>query len=167
MRRREKFTYRTTLSPGLMDMEKSMFLGACQCGEIRYEVKCDKLVGYACHCLECQKQTSSAFALSIPIKSSTISIHGERAEYDRPAKSGAMTKCFYCPSCGTRIYHQSSRSPELLTLKGGTLDNGRDLEPIAHLWTRQMHKWVTLPNDIERYEEQPNDISSWRDKLLA
>lgn len=143
-----------------------MFSGGCQCEQVKYEVSCDELVAYACHCKECQKQTSSAFAISVPLKLDDLRIKGELMSYERPAHSGAITECLFCPDCGTRIYHQSSRSNSLVTLKGGTLDNASDLIPRAHLWTSRKHKWLPLPAGAEKYDRQPTDLKRWRDKLL-
>ena len=42
-------------------------MGGCQCGAVRYTLATDKITAYACHCLECQKQSASAFAISVPI----------------------------------------------------------------------------------------------------
>lgn len=39
-----------------------MKTGQCQCGAIRYESTGESLALYVCHCLECQKQSASAFA---------------------------------------------------------------------------------------------------------
>jgi len=34
------------------------YTGGCQCGQIRYEIRAEPLTLYACHCKECQKQSS-------------------------------------------------------------------------------------------------------------
>ncbi len=36
-----------------------------QCGNIRYRINGEPLTLYACHCLDCQAQSSSAFGLSM------------------------------------------------------------------------------------------------------
>jgi len=148
-------------------MTEKTFSGGCQCGQVAYEVTCETFVAYICHCNECQRQTASAFAISIPIEMDGLRITGELNSYDRPAHSGATTKCFFCSSCGTRIYHQSSKSRGLITLKGGTMDDASELSPVAHLWTLRKHQWIAIPADLETYERQPADLSAWRDKLLG
>ena len=37
--------------------------GGCQCGAIRYQLLRAPVALYACHCRDCQKQSSSAFGL--------------------------------------------------------------------------------------------------------
>lgn len=148
-------------------MSKETFSGGCQCGQVRYKICQETLIAYACHCIECQRQTASAFALSVPIELDAFCVDGSLTAYDRPAHSGATTKCHFCSNCGTRIYHQSSASSELITLKGGTLDDASNLLPVAHLWILRAHKWIELPTDAETYERQPTDLSGWRNKLLG
>jgi hypothetical protein len=41
--------------------------GACQCGAIRYEASAAPLGVYICHCTECQRQSSSAFGMAMPV----------------------------------------------------------------------------------------------------
>ena len=38
--------------------------GGCLCGEIRYEITEAPHLVYACHCVDCQRLTSSAFSLA-------------------------------------------------------------------------------------------------------
>jgi len=147
-------------------MKVETHLGHCQCGAVKIIVKRDTLISYICHCHECQKQSASAFAISVPLNMSDVSFSGTLNSYKRAAASGAITQCYFCPSCGTRIYHQSSNAPNSLTLKGGILDNSQHLRPTAHLWVSRKHDWVELPEGIEAYAEQPDDLKSWRRKLL-
>lgn len=140
--------------------------GGCQCGNVRYWLTTENIIVYACHCQECQKQTASAFALSVPVLRDDFMIEGPLASYDRSAASGATTSCWFCPACGTRLYHQSSGSPHFITLKGGTLDDTSDLAPVAHLWIRRKQPWLQLPGGIQTFETQPDDLKSWRERLL-
>ena len=137
--------------------------GGCQCGAVRYTLNSRKITAYACHCSECQKQSASA--LSVPAAAQDLTVEGTMAAYERPTDSGSRTKCWFCPECGTRIYHQSARSPDRVTLKGGTLDDPSELEPDAHLWVSRKQAWLTLPPDVPTYDTQPEDLAAWRDGL--
>jgi len=148
-----------------MTLEK--YKGGCQCGAVKFVVNAEKLNSYICHCLECQKQAASAFAISVPLNLSEVSIKGALHNYRRLAASGATTKCYFCPACGTRIYHQSSNTKDKITLKGGTLDNLDVVSPIAHLWVCRKQEWVILPSEVEAYLEQPDDLKAWRAELVS
>jgi hypothetical protein len=140
--------------------------GGCQCGAVRYRIAGERLVVYACHCRDCQRQTASAFALSIPVRASAFAVQGRLDRWSRTADSGATTDCFFCPACGTRIYHASSRSPDRVTVKGGTLDETADLTPVAHLWMSRKQPWLPLPTGVPMFDTQPDDLAGWRANLV-
>lgn len=144
----------------------TVMTGGCQCGRVRYDLRGSFPI-YACHCLECQKQSGSAFGLSIPVKVEALSLSGDLQCYERSTDSGARTACHFCPRCGTRIYHQSSRSPDWLTLKGGTLDDTSELRPMAHLWVSRRQTWLSLDADVPRYATQPDNLAEWRAGLMG
>ena len=41
---------------------------AAPCGEVRYRLKSDPLFTHCCHCLNCQRQTGSAFVINVLIE---------------------------------------------------------------------------------------------------
>lgn len=80
--------------------------GGCQCGRVRYRVSGDPLALVACHCKECQRQSGSAFGMSLMVRASGFTVQGELKMFERAANSGRTLRCFFCPECGTRIYHE-------------------------------------------------------------
>jgi hypothetical protein len=140
--------------------------GGCQCGRITFHLAARRYRVYACHCLECQKQSASAFALSMPVWSADMTVSGEPASYVRATDSGTRTHCFFCPTCGTRLFHRSERSPEIVTVKAGTLDGAPNLTPVAHLWVCRKLPWLVLPPETPRFDKQPGDLTTWRSELL-
>ena len=141
-------------------------IGACQCGRISYALAPRAYSVYACHCLECQKQTASAFALSMPVWAADMTLDGSPSIFVRATESGTRTHCYFCPDCGTRLYHSSERSPAILTVKAGTLDRAGMLAPVAHLWASRKQPWLLLPPDVPCFDTQPDDLKAWRDRLL-
>lgn len=141
--------------------------GGCQCGAVRYTLAVEQIPVYACHCLECQKQSASAFGLSAPLPADALAISGPLQCYERPTDSGSTTRCWFCSVCGTRLYHQSARSPEVITLKAGSLDHIGDLRPVAHIWTKRKQAWLALPPNAVTYDTQPDDLKAWRRTLMT
>lgn len=139
--------------------------GGCQCGAVRYGVTVNRLTAYACHCLECQKQSASAFGISVPVPSAGFQILGAMKVWRRPTDSGAFTDCWFCEACGTRLYHQGHRETDWVTLKGGSLDRADLLTPAAHIWVKRKQPWVVLPADTPVFETQPDDLDGWRHSL--
>ncbi|MFL0356353.1 GFA family protein [Erythrobacter sp. GH1-10] len=146
-------------------MSGDEFTGGCQCGSVRYRIRADHLTAYACHCRECQKQSASAFGISVPVMLSSLTIDGETASWRRPTDSGSHTICHFCAQCGSRVYHASENRPGMVTIKGGSLDCAVDLEPVAHIWTRSKQHWVVLPDGVPQWETQPQSQSEWMELL--
>ncbi len=143
------------------------FKGGCQCGAVRYTLNVERFVIYACHCLECQKQSASAFGLSVPIQLADLDISGALRAYERDTASGGRTACWFCPACGSRLYHQPKAAPDRATLKGGTLDDTSALKVAGHLWVCRKQPWVKLDPSAPAYDTQPTDLSVWRQQLSA
>jgi len=140
--------------------------GGCQCGAVRYTLAGRRAV-YACHCRECQRQSGSAFALSLPVPRDQLALTGALAVWTRAADSGARSECSFCVVCGTRVHHASTTSPDWVTIKAGTLDDTRDLLPFAHLWVRSRQPWVVLDPAVARFDTQPADLAGWRQQVVA
>jgi len=71
---------------------------------------------------------------------------GEPKAFTTSCDSGRSKTCAFCPSCGTRIYHQVR--DEVLSIKPGTLDDTSRLRPAAHYWTKRRQPWVLIPEGV-------------------
>ena len=64
--------------------------GGCLCGKIRYEITEAPQLVYTCHCVDCQRITSSAFSMAIVVTDVAFRIAGiEPRAIQRTADSGA------------------------------------------------------------------------------
>jgi hypothetical protein len=87
------------------------YTGGCQCRQIRYEIRAEPLTLYLCHCQECQKQSSSAFGMSLTVpRDAVVIIQGQPKAWTRKADSGREVTCLFCGDCGTRLFHERTYS---------------------------------------------------------
>ncbi len=130
--------------------------GGCQCGAVRYRIEGDPISLVACHCKECQRQSGSAFGMSLTVRTTDFKLTGDVTIYRRTADSGKYVNCAFCPTCGTRVYHEPERMNGLaVNVRAGTLDDTSALEPVAHAWTRSKQTWFVLPNGVTQFDKQP------------
>jgi len=58
--------------------------------------------------------------------------------------------------------------PDIAILRPGTLQNQGEFEPIAHLYTRSKLPWFFIPQDVAKFENQPDEagelIRLWQQK---
>jgi hypothetical protein len=131
--------------------------GSCQCGDVTYQVVEQPLATVCCHCVDCQKLSASSFSISMVLNRSGLEIlTGDLKRWDRAAASGNVTRCWFCPTCGNRIYHENPESPELIRFKPGTLDDTSVLSPQGHTWTCREQPWHQTFNELPRIEGQPD-----------
>jgi hypothetical protein len=143
----------------------TIYAGSCQCGQIRYEIRAQPLTLYLCHCKECQKQSSSAFAMSLTVpRDAVVIVQGQPKTWTRGADSGREVTCSFCDNCGTRLFHKRSYNPATINVKAGTLDDTSWLSPVGNIWTRSAQPWVAIPESMLNYEGQPEDISPLRER---
>ncbi len=125
--------------------------GACQCGSVRYRLEVEPLGLAVCHCRDCQRQTGSAFAMSLDIPTEAFRLlSGELKTFAAECESGRAKECAFCGSCGTRIYHRGEWGT---SIKAGTLDDTSDLKPTAHYWTKRKQPWVQIPQDVRCFSD--------------
>ena len=135
--------------------------GGCQCGRVRYRITAPPIALYACHCTECQKQSSAGFGMSLPVPRTGFEVSTGQVEiWARTAASGRTVECAFCRKCGTRLYHAPTRNQEIVNVKPGTLDDTAWLNPVAHLWTKSAQPWITIPKGTLNYAGQPADFSA-------
>jgi hypothetical protein len=136
---------------------QKMLKGSCNCGHIRYEVRQPFTFQAACHCIQCQKHTQSAFSLVGRITRDAFRlVSGELKKWTKTADSGTRHDCYFCPECGNRIYHQDPLTPDVIRLKLGTLDDTSVIEPQIHVWTQHKQAWYDLPGDVPNHPTQPD-----------
>ena len=138
------------------------FSGGCQCGKVRYSIAGKPVLAYCCHCSDCQQQSSSAFGMSVWFPTNCFRLTaGELFTWRTRGDSGNEKLCAFCPECGSRIYHAISDQPDTLSVKGGSLDDIRDIPPIAHIWTRSAQPWISRLLDKELcHETEPDNFDS-------
>lgn len=146
--------------------------GGCQCGAIRYELTGEAIMLYACHCRDCQKQSSSAFGMSLIVNFADIRFTAGNTKlrsWDTRGDDGGLKRCFFCPDCGSRIYHGTENKKENVSIKGGSLDDVSWLRPVAHIWLRSAQPWIEIdPNEYACFEQEPTDEARlarrWREQ---
>lgn len=134
-----------------------MLTGGCQCGEVRYEIAgaLPELIS-VCHCRECQKQSASAFGISIAVSRKDFRLtQGRLSHWQRTADSGNIIDCAFCPQCGTRIWHSPSNIPEMVRVRGGSLDVPLDVSRAVHIWTKRKLAGVEIPAGAKQVPGQP------------
>lgn len=130
--------------------------GGCRCGAVRYELAGDGLpLIYACHCLDCQTWSGSAFVLHAMVPEASIELSGDVTRVRLARGSETMpSEHIGCAACLTRIANINSAIPGLVVLKVGTLDRSNEAVPAVHIWISRAQSWVVF-GDTPCFDKTP------------
>ena len=96
--------------------------GGCACGAVRYRLTSEPMFVHCCHCLNCQRQTGSAFVINALIEADRVELlAGDPVRVDAPRDDGSAQRIFRCPSCQVAVFSQYTR-PDVRFVRAGTLD---------------------------------------------
>jgi hypothetical protein len=135
--------------------------GGCACGAVRYRLSSEPLFVHCCHCLNCQRQTGSAFAINLLIEAERVEILAKAPQpVDVPRDDGSVQTIFRCPRCQVALFSEYSR-PEVWFVRGGTLDDPTHTTPDVHIYTRSKVGWVTLPEETPAFDVYYDTKQLW------
>jgi hypothetical protein len=126
--------------------------GGCSCGAVRFRLASDPLFVHCCHCLNCQRQTGSAFVINLLIEADRVDLlAGDPEPVDVPRDDGSTQRIFRCPACQVAVFSEYTR-PDVWFVRGGTLDQPSAISPDVHIFTKSKLPWVTLPESVPAFE---------------
>jgi hypothetical protein len=148
--------------------------GGCSCGEVRYRLTSEPMFVHCCHCLNCQRQTGSAFVINLLIETDRVELlAGDPQPIDVPRDDGSAQTVFRCAACQVAVFSQYGH-PGFRFVRAGTLDDPSAVAPDVHIFTRSKVPWVTLPESAPAFEVYYDSATLWpaeslqrRDAVMA
>jgi len=135
--------------------------GGCACRAVRYRLTSDPLFVHCCHCLNCQRQTGSAFVINLLIEADRVELlAGDPRPVDVPRDDGGNQRIYRCPDCQVAVFSEYGR-PEVRFVRAGTLDEPTGVTPDVHIYTRSKVGWLTLPESAPAFEAYYDSKTLW------
>ena len=142
--------------------------GGCLCGDVRFKLKNEPMFIQACHCLDCQRISGSAFIINMWIESRFVEITNKPpVSFMNKGGSGSIQEIYCCGNCGTDLwscYHAGLKASWFVRV--GLLDDPTEVVPQAHIYTRSKQKWIKLPDDKPHFEAFYNIPEVWPQESL-
>ncbi|KAK0724149.1 Mss4-like protein [Lasiosphaeris hirsuta] len=134
----------------------------CQCGAVAFKTPTTTpLAVYHCHCVDCRRQSSTAFGTSVIFPADGIFPLADNLKnvlncWARPAKEGRTVDCYFCSKCGVRIMHRlrdaDGTERGTVSMKGGLLE-GLNWKGAKHIYVKSA---VTeVPEGVDTWEGSP------------
>jgi hypothetical protein len=154
--------------------------GGCLCGDVRYMTTAEPVRITICHCTFCQRLTGSAYLVEPIFRRQDVVFFGTAPKiyHHRSDMSHKRVSVNFCSGCGTTIYLESERFPDVLGLCGGTFDDpnwfDRKSGKCSHIFTRSAQEGVVLPAGLNTFREHalqldgtPNEPIVLTDALMV
>lgn len=107
----------------------------------------------ACHCLDCQRRSGSAFAVQARFRSEQVAISGETREWSRKGDEGSVACFRFCPTCGSVVFYISDHDPELIAVPVGAFADPDFPAPTRSVYEGRRHRWTGISGDnVERWD---------------
>ena len=127
-------------------------IATCSCGQLRARCEGEPVRVSMCHCLECQKRTGSTFGAQARWPRDLVTIEGRTSEYVRIADSGKRLTFYFCPHCGSTVYHQLEGFPDLVAVTMGCFADPTFPEPKFSVYESRKHPWSGIPADAQHFD---------------
>ena len=125
--------------------------GSCQCGAVTYTVAADPMWVGHCQCVNCQKFSGTGHATNMVVARDAVDFQGDLKTYSYDADSGNHMTRYFCPTCASPIYGESTGNEALVVIRVGTLDDPSSVEPQAVIYTERGCNWDTVDPDLQTF----------------
>lgn len=134
-----------------------LLTGGCLCGAVRYEISAPITDLRACYCTHCQKASGAHGTVGAIVPTAAFRItKGAPKHYADTADSGRTLKRYFCGSCGSPLYSERPAVPEMLVVRGGSLDDSSGMKIVASIWTKSARPWSYIDPKTTQYPGQPD-----------
>jgi hypothetical protein len=119
------------------------------------------LIVHACHCLDCQRITGSAFVINLWIEHHFVEASGAPRSYRLAGGTGKHHDVFFCDTCGIFVWSRYQVAGDALFVRAGTLDTPHAVRPDVHIFTRSKVPWLRLPEGVPSFPESYKIDEVW------
>lgn len=135
-----------------MSNDEYCVTGSCRCGQVAFEVRSQPVMTSACHCVGCQKMSSSAFSLTALFPAEAFFIHR-----GSPVIGGmhGSTRHYFCPHCLSWLFTRPGESDAFIGVRSSLLDQPQRYAPFMETWVREKLPWANTGARVS-YDAFPN-----------
>lgn len=135
-------------------MADELITGGCLCGALRYEARGAPQVAGYCYCGDCRKASGSAFIGFMGFAPDRVTVTGQTRRHHSPAANGNTAVRNVCAVCNSLVFG-GGHDLGGVNIYAGSLDDSAQFKPTIAIFTRDMPHWVTIPDDVKRFETMP------------
>lgn len=131
------------------------YTGQCACGGVGMAISGDPVAVRQCWCRQCQQIAAGGPTNNAIFPADAVTISGALGHSQWTAASGNTLTFYFCPSCGTQVYAQSSARLHLKTVRLGMFDLPHGLRPEMAIWLDDAPAWAVIDRTMEQWPQMP------------
>ena len=136
----------------LLEMEEKL-ASVCSCNNVQITISEQPFTEFVCHCNDCKQFTNQDSATITFFNTPSVTITGQTKDYTVTAKSGSTVTRKACAKCNTPLINATSRFPQLIGVLSNTINPPFVSNPASHVWVCQKSKNVSIPSNVQQYEQ--------------
>ena len=114
----------------------------CACAQLRVICSGEPDKVSLCHCLECQKRTGSTYGIGAFFPRKQVEASGAFRTYRRGGDSGFAVSFHFCPDCGSTVFWEPERRPDVVAVAVGSFADPTFPAPSQSVYNERRHPWV-------------------------
>ena len=122
----------------------------CSCGQLQVACDGEPTKVSVCHCDACKRRTSSAFGIAAFFARPRVTVMGGSTAFRRVADSGFGVTFHFCPVCGSTVWWEPERLPDLVAVGAGSFADQDFPAPSQSVDDGKRFGWVTLPDHFAK-----------------
>ncbi|MBK8177107.1 MAG: GFA family protein [Rhodospirillales bacterium] len=135
--------------------EGDVFSGGCACGAVRYQCRADPIIATFCQCRACQWDSGGGHSSHLGVAADAVTVTGEVRFWETIAKSGAVTRRGFCPTCGSPMLLTSTGMAGVIFLTAGSLDDPAVFRPSMVVFASEAPAWDAIDPSLPRFAGMP------------
>jgi hypothetical protein len=119
-------------------------IATCACGQLVAKCRGAPASVSLCYCLQCQRRTGSSFGLAAFFDRAAVEIEGSAMTFLRSSEAGAEVRFHFCGTCGSTVYWEPRRKPEVFAVAVGCFADPGFPPPSKSVYGEHQHPWVSV-----------------------
>ncbi len=116
----------------------------CACGQLAVRCATEPALVSLCHCLACQRRTGSTYGIAAFFRREDVTATGRTSTYTRPSDSGHDVAFHFCPECGSTVWWEPRRKPDMVAVAVGAFADPGFPAPSQAVYEDHRHPWVAI-----------------------
>lgn len=130
--------------------DKQHVCGCCFCGKVQFEIQTPVNNIIFCHCNMCRQANGSDYTTWVRVPRESFNLLQGEMDLVR-SDATIYASNYFCIHCGTSIYTEDLRYPDVCGILRGIIRGELDQQPSRHVFYDRKQPWVELNDGLPKF----------------